>query len=93
MEQVVAIKRSILMNPEFQGVITENKDQYLKRICDKNLLIELPRDLAEVDLNHKQIIPVAILSHCDRVFSYQRTTKGFEKRLIRQRSILFGGLS
>lgn len=64
-----------------------------------NLLFKpefIERADAELDPTYKQIIPYAILRNSDRIFgdriySYQRGSKGGEKRLHAKRSIGWGG--
>lgn len=51
----------------------------------------LPRSRAETDPSHKQIVPYLVLRAGDRLFWYQRGSKGTETRLHRLGSIGIGG--
>jgi predicted NUDIX family phosphoesterase len=60
-----------------------------------NLILEkhvfMPRDLAEYNFDHKQIIPYLIIRHGDSFLLMQRTSKQTEKRLHNKFSLGIGG--
>lgn len=74
----------------FQGFTTDIA-AYLPLLCDPTALRFLPRDAAESDPEHKQLIPYVVLLHGDCVFVYTRSRKGGESRLHALRSLGIGG--
>jgi predicted NUDIX family phosphoesterase len=74
----------------FQG-FTSDVDRYLPLLTDPTALRFLPRDEAEADPEHKQLIPYVVLRHGGTVFAYTRGKKGGEARLHALRSLGIGG--
>lgn len=74
----------------FQG-LSDRVGHYLPRLLRPGLLRYLPRDEAEVDVEHKQLIPYVVLRHEGRVYHYRRGGAGGEARLHARRSIGIGG--
>ena len=65
--------------------------RYLGPLLSRGNNFFLPRDAAEHDPAHKQIIPYAIIAHRDRVLYYVRGKKAGEQRLVAKGSIGIGG--
>lgn len=90
-EQVLVVERSVLEGAGlFQG-LTRDVELYFARLFVAGVPRFMPRALAEVDPNFKQIIPYVILRHADKVYSYVRGARAGEKRLVGRRSIGIGG--
>jgi predicted NUDIX family phosphoesterase len=51
----------------------------------------MPRDAAENDPNHKQLIPYVVVRDAERVFLMERTDAGVDARLHRRATIGVGG--
>jgi len=90
-EQVLAVPTQRLRDAGlFQG-FTSDVARYLPLLTDPAGLVFLPRDAAEADPEHKQLIPYVVLRGGDLVFAYTRTKKGGESRLHALRSLGIGG--
>jgi len=90
-ENVLVIKRSLFDElGSFHGLNFEPQ-RYLDAILARGHNFFLPRDRAETDPTHKQIIPYAIIAHADRVLHYVRGKKAGEQRLVAKGSIGIGG--
>lgn len=89
-EQLVTIPRTVLEEAgDFQG-IKPYEPSYLPIFEPKNFII-MPRDLAEEDPSHKQLIVYfTIRQGCDMLY-YWRSPKKGDSRLSRKCSIGFGG--
>jgi predicted NUDIX family phosphoesterase len=74
----------------FQG-FSNDIERYLPLLTDPAALRFLPRDEAEGDPEHKQLIPYVVLRHGEQVFAYTRSKKGGEARLHALRSLGIGG--
>lgn len=74
----------------FQG-FTAEVARYLPLLTDPSALRFLPRDEAELDPEHKQLIPYVVLRHGAQVFAYTRGQQGGEARLHALRSLGIGG--
>jgi predicted NUDIX family phosphoesterase len=74
----------------FQGLRFEPQ-RYLDSMLSRGNNYFLPREKAENDPTHKQIIPYAILACGDRVLHYVRGKKAGEQRLVAKGSIGIGG--
>jgi predicted NUDIX family phosphoesterase len=73
----------------FQG-FSADAVRYLPQLLDKRHLLYLPRDEAEIDPTHKQLIPYVVLRWAGCVFHYRRSGGG-ERRLDSRRSVGIGG--
>ncbi|MBI5665543.1 MAG: hypothetical protein HZC49_10745 [Nitrospirae bacterium] len=91
-EQVLVIQNNLLTNhiPSKTGcLITVQKEQ----IFD-NILVNqgfMPRDEAEYDLEHKQVIPYVIIRNGNNYLLLKRLTGQTEKRLHNKYSLGIGG--
>jgi len=90
-ENVLVVRRALLDQlGSFQGLSFEPR-KYLDAILSRGNNFFLPRDQAEKDPSHKQIIPYVLLTHGDKVLSYVRGKKAGEQRLVAKGSIGIGG--
>ncbi len=91
MEHILVIRRSLFDElGAFQG-LTFDVERYLPTFLRRENNFFLPREEAEKDPTHKQLIPYALLTYRGRVLSYRRGKGGGEARLASKRSIGFGG--
>ncbi len=90
-ENVLVIKRALFDElGSFQGLKFEPR-KYLEAILSRGNNFFLPRNRAENDPSHKQIIPYVLLAHGDKALFYVRGKKGGEQRLVAKGSIGIGG--
>jgi len=90
-ENVLVVPRSLFDElGSFQG-LASNCDHYLPQFLAPENNFFLPREEAEEDPSHKQIIPYAIFRHEDRFLRYVRGKKSGEQRLASKASIGIGG--
>lgn len=89
-ERVLAVPTEALRQAGLFHGFTDRVGHYLPLLLDPRLLRFLPRQEAEQDPSHKQLIPYLVLRHADRVFHYRRRGGG-ERRLASLRSIGIGG--
>jgi predicted NUDIX family phosphoesterase len=89
-ERVLATPTEALREAGLFHGFTDRTDHYLPLILDPRRLRFLPRQEAEQDPSHKQLIPYLVLRHEGKVFHYRRRGGG-EKRLLALRSIGLGG--
>jgi predicted NUDIX family phosphoesterase len=90
-ENVLVIKRSLFDElGAFQGLNFE-ADKYLTAILSNGNTFFLPRDQAENDPTHKQIIPYVILAYEGKVLYYVRGKRAGEQRLVAKGSVGIGG--
>lgn len=90
-ERVLAVPRRVFDDAgAFQG-FSPRADHYLPRLLDPAHLVYLPRDEAENDPSHKQLIPYVVLKWRDQVFNYVRGKRATETRLQALRSLGVGG--
>ena len=90
-EQVLVIPTRLVHDAGlFQG-LNRAITHYLPRLLDPSVCFFLPRDQAENDPNHKQLIPYIVLKYRDQVFHYTRGKGMGEKRLHGLRSVGIGG--
>ena len=90
-ENVLVVKRALLDQlGNFHGLNFEPR-KYLNAILSRGNNFFLPREQAEKDPTHKQIIPYAVLAHGDKVLHYVRGKKAGEQRLVAKGSIGIGG--
>ena len=66
-------------------------DRYLPAFLRPENNFFMPRDEAEDDPSHKQIIPYAIFHHAGKILHYVRGKKSGEQRLASKGSIGIGG--
>jgi predicted NUDIX family phosphoesterase len=90
-EQVLVIKRELLdAMGDFHG-FRGDPGAYLDAFLAEGNNFYLPRDAAEEDPSHKQIIPYAIFHHRGRFLHYVRGGSSGEQRLASKGSIGIGG--
>lgn len=92
-EKVLVFKKELL-NEElsFQGMLTGEKASVIKnKILVPENLFYIDRDVAENDLNYKQVIPYCVFTKNDQLFIYQRSKHGSENRLHDLWSVGVGG--
>jgi len=90
-ENVLVVKRALFDQlGNFQGLNFEPR-KYLEAILFRGNNFFLPRDQAEKDPSHKQIIPYVLLTNGDKVLHYVRGKKAGEQRLVAKGSIGIGG--
>ena len=90
-ENVLVIRRTLFDEiGAFQG-LTGDVTRYLPSFLDPANNFFLPRDKAEEDPAHKQIIPYSIFRYGDRFLRYVRGNKSGEQRLANKASIGIGG--
>ena len=89
-EHVLAVPTVVLRELGLFHGFSDRVEHYLPGLLDPGRLRFLPRDEAEHDPEHKQLIPYLVLRHDGAVFQYQRLAGG-EKRLSARRSIGIGG--
>ena len=91
-EEVLVLQNSMLES-YIQGrsgcLIKDNTDQLYSKILDNHGF--MPRDEAEYDFEHKQIIPYVVVHHKDNYLLLQRTSNQSEKRLHNKFSLGIGG--
>jgi predicted NUDIX family phosphoesterase len=90
-ENVLVVKRSLFDElGSFHGLNFE-PEKYLSALLSRGNNFFLPRAQAENDPSYKQIIPYALIAHCDTVLHYVRGKKAGEQRLVAKGSIGIGG--
>jgi len=90
-ENILVIKRSLFDElGSFHGLNFE-PEKYLRTILARGNNFFLPREQAEIDPTHKQIIPYVLLASGDKVLFYIRGKKAGEQRLVDKGSIGIGG--
>ncbi|HEX9984843.1 MAG TPA: NUDIX hydrolase [Thermoanaerobaculia bacterium] len=90
-EEVMVVRRADL-SPYIDGHelgLIVDAEPILEVINDRHLF--LPRDVAEVSPEYKQIIPYVIVRHGSSYFLLQRTSKQTEARLHHKLSLGIGG--
>ncbi len=90
-EQVLVIPTSVLREAGLFHGFSDRVAHYLPRLLEGHHLCFMPRDVAEVNEDFKQLIPYVVLRHNGQVFHYTRGGSGGEKRLHAKRSIGIGG--
>jgi predicted NUDIX family phosphoesterase len=90
-EQVLVIPAAVLHEAGLFHGFSDRVSHYLPRLLEGPHLRFMPRDLAEVNEDFKQLIPYVVLRHNGQVFHYTRGGGGGEKRLHAKRSIGIGG--
>ncbi len=90
-ENVLVVKRSLFDElGSFHGLNFEPQ-RYLDAMLARGNNFFMPRDRAETDSSHKQIIPYALIAHQGHVLYYVRGKKAGEQRLVAKGSIGIGG--
>lgn len=90
-ESVLVFPRALLDRlGAFQG-LSDDIGRYLPALLDPAVCFFMPRESAEADPTHKQVIPYVVLRHRNRVFHYVRGARSGEARLRGQSSIGIGG--
>ena len=90
-ERIWVVPRKVLEQVGiFQG-LNFDVDRYLQELFAPGAMSLKPRDKAEKDPSHKQIIPYVIMSHGGKFLNYVRGKRAGETRLIGNRSIGIGG--
>lgn len=90
-EQVLVIKRDLLdAVGSFQGFLGD-PGEHLDAFLAEGSNFYLPRDDAEEDPSHKQIIPYAVFHYQGRFLHYVRGNASGEQRLASKGSIGIGG--
>jgi predicted NUDIX family phosphoesterase len=90
-ENVLVVRRSLFDElGAFHG-LNFQPQRYLDALLSRGNNFFLPRDQAESDPTHKQIIPYAIIAHGQTVLHYVRGKKAGEQRLVAKGSIGIGG--
>jgi predicted NUDIX family phosphoesterase len=91
-EEVLVVNNNYLqpyINNSGSSFISGNNDLIFNLILNKHLF--MPRDLAEYDFEHKQVIPYLIIRNNNSYLLLQRTSKQSEKRLHNKFSLGIGG--
>jgi predicted NUDIX family phosphoesterase len=90
-ENVLVVRRSLFDElGAFHG-LNFQPQRYLDALLSRGNNFFLPRNQAESDPTHKQIIPYAIIAHGQTVLHYVRGKKAGEQRLVAKGSIGIGG--
>lgn len=90
-ENVLVVTRELFDQlGSFQGISCDF-NHYLPNLLAPENNFFLPREEAEEDPSHKQIIPYAIFHHRNRFLRYIRGKKSGEQRLASKASIGIGG--
>lgn len=93
MSEEVLVLRNKLLNSYIQGrsgcLIKDNTDLAYNKILENHSF--MPRNEAEFNFEHKQIIPYVVVHYKDRYLLLQRTSKQSEKRLHNKYSLGIGG--
>jgi len=90
-ENVLVVPRALFDEiGSFQGLCAD-VERYLPRFLDPKNNFFMPRDKAEDDPTHKQIIPYAIFHYEGRFLHYVRGKKSGEQRLASKGSVGIGG--
>jgi predicted NUDIX family phosphoesterase len=91
-EEVLVLQNNLLKS-YIQGrsgcLITGHMDQLYNKILENHTFI--PRDEAEYNFDHKQIIPYVVVHNNGNFLLLQRTSKQAEKRLHNKYSLGIGG--
>jgi predicted NUDIX family phosphoesterase len=90
-ENILVVKRSLFDQlGSFEGLNFEPR-KYLDALLSRGNNFFLPRNRAENDPTHKQIIPYVLLACGNKVVHYVRGKKAGEQRLVAKGSIGIGG--
>ena len=90
-ERVLCFKRKLLEDlGVFQG-ISLDVDKYLPVVTASKNILYINRSEAELDRNHKQLIPYVLVICGDKILRYRRGKGGGEKRLHGLFSVGVGG--
>jgi predicted NUDIX family phosphoesterase len=72
-----------------EGILRERTEELLQLIATEHVF--LPRDIAEVSPEYRQIIPYVVIQHGDETFVLRRLKKQTEVRLHDKLSLGIGG--
>ena len=90
-ERVLCFKRKLLEDlGVFQGISLEI-EKYLPVVTAANNILYINRSEAELDRNHKQLIPYVLVICGNKILRYRRGKGGGEKRLHGLFSVGVGG--
>lgn len=89
MNEDVMVVETALLEPHFTGRLIRDANAILDLIDRQHRFI--PRPIAEVSPQFRQIIPYVVIRHGDDYFVLQRTSKQTEARLHHKISIGVGG--
>jgi len=90
-ENILVVRRSLFDQlGSFHGLNFE-PGKYLEAILSRGNNFFLPRNQAENDPTHKQIIPYVLITSGNKVLHYVRGKKAGEQRLVAKGSIGIGG--
>jgi len=90
-EKILVVKRSLLFTHQapWQGIDHACTESIVKTIIQDQEYI--PRSLAEIDTQYKQIIPYMIFTHNNLYFVMERKATASEQRLAGKLSLGIGG--
>ena len=88
-EEILVVKRNLILKTEWSGFRTEDFSEYLPLI-EKHQEF-LWRSEMENDPSYKQVIPYLIFTHDDKFFVMQRKSSASEQRLKNKFSVGIGG--
>lgn len=91
-EEVLVVNNNYLhpyLNNSGSSFIADNNEHIFDLILEKHIF--MPRDLAEYNFEHKQVIPYLIIRKGDTYLLLQRTSRQTEKRLHNKFSLGIGG--
>ena len=91
-EKVLVVENSSLhpcLNRENGCLYIEHSEEIFNSILEKHAF--MPRDEAEHDYEHKQVIPYVVIRERDNYLLLKRTAKQSEKRLHNKYSLGIGG--
>jgi predicted NUDIX family phosphoesterase len=89
MNEDVMVVETAVLRPHFTGRLIRDGSAILHLIDAHHRFI--PRPIAEVSLQYRQIIPYVVIRHADDYFVLKRTSKQTEARLHHKLSLGVGG--
>lgn len=88
---ILVIERKHIPEPLLKQGFNPASESLVKSLLENPQLFFMQRDLAENDLNYKQLIPYVVFQSPKGFFSYQRGKASSETRLRMLRSLGVGG--